>query len=263
MILIRWGILTWLLYSVASSNISAQKVTENRIFLKDGSIIYGEILRDDDYAVQILLTSGDTLLIGYKYIKSVGLENEVLKETRKKSYLMDKIHKYEGYFIQAEAGVVWSRNEDSAGQVFLNAGWRLTKKFNVGAGAGYVEMPKCLQHIWIEPSFVPIYAYSRFFFNDNTLRIFSSAKVGYGISAGEGGFFQFGTSHEYSGGLFSQIGAGIQVANRKAVKAMLQLNLTLQDSNGHYESRDFNGQLIVSDYSISYFRPGMTVGIEF
>jgi hypothetical protein len=231
--------------------------------LKDGSILIGQLISDDDYAVEIVLISGDTVKIGYKHIESIG-QQVVKTKSHNRRTKFEKEHNYSGTFVHAELGGIWSGQEDNGGaQLYLSVGQRLSRNWNLGGGIGYVLLPKTFRFIWLEPTFVPIYGYSRYYFSDKVFRLYTSGKLGYGISTNHHPSFQFNTSNDYGGGLFGQLGIGLHIANRKKIKAMIELNGTFQHTSGHYEALDFNGLPVSSDYNIHFLRPGLTVGIEF
>lgn len=263
-VLLFLALISSILCSTAYGQVEiAEPSAKTRVYLKDGSILVGQLLSDDDYAVEMILISGDTVRIGYKYIESVG-SREAAPITKYRNPKIGKEHNYGGTFIYAEIGGSWSDNEDNGGgQFFLTAGQRISRKLNLGGGIGYVILPKTFRFIWLEPTFVPLYGYSRYYFNEKVFRIYSSAKLGYGISTNRDPFLQFNTVNNYGGGLFGQIGVGVHIANRKKIKALIELNGTYQHTSGHYEALDFNGLPVSSDYNIHFLRPGLTVGIEF
>jgi len=62
---------TLLILSVAiflSVTLSSQKKNLKVVHLKDGTILKGEIIEDTDYKIKLVIGTGDTLDVGYKFI---------------------------------------------------------------------------------------------------------------------------------------------------------------------------------------------------
>lgn len=105
-----------------------QKKKRDVVYLKNGSIIYGQIIGS--------LPSGQVRL-KTKDNNSWVFESAQIDSIRSSSQTLNQIHR--GYFNLTEAGVLVGNpgNKYSAPFSFINiTGWKLKNGFSVGAGAG-------------------------------------------------------------------------------------------------------------------------------
>ncbi len=239
--------------------VNGQEDKKEEVYLKDGSVLVGHILEDTDYAIKILLGSGDTLDIGYKYVESIGV-----KERRKSSFieLAPRFHKEQGILFQLSLNSIYS-DVETGSEVALNVAKRFGPRINVGGGVAYTTWANYVNWIYVRSNYIPVYAYGRYYFNDKLVRLFTSAKLGYGLALNNNNFFFQGT-HDLNGGMFSQASLGIHIANRRKVRVLIALTGNYQRATGRLEGIDWNTNLpFVSDYRAHYIRPGLSIGVEF
>lgn len=237
---------------------------DQTLYLKDGSIIKGEIVEDSDYRVRMVIASGDTLTIGYKFVHSIGRANQDKAVTKKHN--TPAVHLDNGRIVALSLGPTFSQSQDAGFQISLDAGQRLNNKLHIGGGLAYHSFMKGFQFIYVEHDFLSAHGYGRYYFNDAQIKYFVQAKIGYGVAVSDRFSRDFNTEYydEYSGGLTSQLSFGTHFASREKFRFFAEFNLSYQKVTGSYGAFDWVTNLpITSSYDINYLRPGIKAGIEF
>ncbi len=252
----------------AASGLMAQDGTDI-VYLKDGSQIKGDIIEDTDYAVTIVMSFGDTLTLGYKYISSVNERPSTLYEEDPKGRRLrvksPKYHKEEGIFVMAELGAVFAGDDgDSDGIASIQAGKRVMDgRVYVGAGLAYRAYSDVINSYFLTSDLMPLYAYGRYNVYTNMSRLYISGHAGYSVTLPNDNFFWQGT-HDYDGGLYGRLGFGLILAGRKQIRPLFELSIGYQQMSGVLMGQTWDSNLpFTTEYTATYIRPALSIGIEF
>lgn len=248
---------------VSALDMTAQDVQS--IYLKDGSIIKGEILENSDYLVRVIITSNDTLTIGYKHILSVGQVFNTYSH-RAKSMRKEKTHLNSGAFIGLSTGVTLHTDSESGFQAGLNFGKRLGDKVYLGGSIDYNTYVKSFQFIYLSHKFASLSAYGRYYFLNKKSKYYAAARLGYSNAINDQFNRDFNESYfdEYEGGLTSELSIGVHFPSSEKFRFLAEFSISHQQTNGMYGALDWSTNLPVrASYDINYVRPGITIGIEF
>ncbi len=132
----------WLNLNAQVSEFIRQQIIEH----KDGSRLLGTVISNTDYSVSLVLLTGDTLDIGFKYIESVGDtdDSRVYRVSFKKVRLPKK-HISKNIINSLSIGGSVQGDEGAAG---LNINTQVMKmlndKFGLGIGSGYMTYNKVI-----------------------------------------------------------------------------------------------------------------------
>lgn len=249
--------------------LKAQEDTEARpqiVELKDGSRLLGTIISDTDYAVQLVILTGDTLEIGYKYISSVG-DTEDLRIRRVSSKRVRPPKKHISKSLVTELSIGGSlQGDDGAAGLIVNASITkmLNDKVGVGVGAGYMTYSKFVSFYPISSGFVPIYVSSKYVLSEtNDIKPFVQLAAGYGVGINKQRF-EFQSQYFTENGLFGQMQVGTSISNRGNYNLTVALNLNVQSTKGNLSGLDWNSNLpFSSSFELVMIRPGFSIGLMF
>lgn len=240
---------------------------DKTVYLKDGSVLKGEIIEDNDFAVTLVIFSGDTLVIGYKHINSVGADlletnQRYIRKPRKPQF-----HKTEGLFVTISSGIILSQDEPTA-QLSVIGGKRINENLLLGAGVGVFDYTKVLSNYYMYNSYAALTGYGRYYFNTDKTKYYTALRLGYGLSLDLGEEFPNDQNNHYDGGVTGQVSLGVHFASRRKWRFLVEANLGYQKTSGRINTFDWNQPNwtnfpITIEYDITFIRPGISVGIEF
>ena len=234
--------------------------------LKDGSKLLGTLISDTDYAIQMVILTGDTIEIGYKYISSVGAK----KDSRIQRVLPRKIklpikHVSKTFITNISIGGSSQGNDEDAGLIVNTSLMKmLNDKVGIGIGTGYMTYNKPVSFYDINTGFVPIYATTRYVLPQNTdSKPFVQLAAGYAIGINRQRF-DFQSEYITENGLFGQAQLGITIANRRSYNLSIALSLNIQKTKGVLSGLDWNtNQPFSSSFDLVMVRPGLSIGVLF
>ncbi len=226
------------------------KKSSTRIQLKDGSIFRGENIDESGYHLEMIISTGDTVIFDKDEIISISvLDTSGLSLFKGKRY-----HKTKGIFAHVNYGFR-SYNTEITNKGDMTFGKRLSEKMQLGLGLAIVQSDALVtQNIWVFNTFVAPYAYGRRYINQKKFRPFVDAKLGYGFSTRE---------RNHSGGIYAEPGIGLQAASRGKFKWNVGLSFYYQPTSGQRTEGGgpFNTPIEI-DYNIKYSRLLLNFGIE-
>lgn len=229
----------------------AQKKKKDVIYLKNGSIIQGQIISSLPSGQLKIKTRDNSLwVVESPEIDSIGQAGYALKQIRP------------GYFNLTEAGILAgnSDNKYSAPFSFMNiSGWQLRNWFSVGAGAG-VE--------FFSETYLPVVADFRYYLKRQAVNPFLGIQGGYSFALEEPDMQYV---YDYSGiwrgptgeALEMKAEGGYLINPFAGISTSLNENLALTISAGyrfmrHRYSREDNYKI-----DIDYNRLSIKIGLIF
>lgn len=244
---------TSFLYSNCFGQRTSKK--ESYVYLYDGSVYVGEILSEDLFEVSLKTKALKIVTLNKAFVKKIHSGKDVIL-TKKGKY-----HKKNKNFSTLD----WMSGSNASGDgvTSLNflTGKRLTPRLELGLGFGFMSASTSTNDFWRSQQFFNLHAHGKKYFNDNTVRPYVDARIGY--SAGLGGTWR-GT---YKGGLYVNPGVGIQLANRKKLKWSFRLSQVIQQTSGTDNLPWFGPDPNAADATINYKnwlnRTAFSIGINF
>ena len=244
-------IITILLCAFLTCALQAQ--TKSTIYLKDGSVLKGEIIEDTEYFIKIIIETGDTLQVGYRNIVNEPVHQKIIVERRPKFF------KTEGYF--GSIGIS-SHLNNSEGFTFSGQfGKRLTPKFNLGLGVNFNRRTDVIGNFWIEPEYLEVGPFARYYLTDANPRLFASAQVGYAFSVNSVDFGQW--ANVYDNSPIGNLNIGIHLSSRQGVKALFKAGVSYQQVNGRIAFFDGISGEIETIFKKRFITPTLGAMIEF
>lgn len=261
-----------LLCSCWASLLLAQTTTQDVVYLKNGSIIRGEVVEYQAEGKIKIEIAGGSLLV-YDSSEVVKMEKETINAPRttnnrpnpvrpkpEERHLMDK-----GYYVMMGLTSIGAELPPSiplpgiGGDVA--AGWRLNPHLLVGAGTSL--------HVALAQSFWQTYGHVRFnFLSKTSFTPYLDGQVGYGLllspnaimNGNNFGWMDGIQSIDFArGGFYARPAVGVRFASRNAVHCFLDIGCTFQDS--YYEGRTWN-QLVFIERRLLQ-RVSIRVGMVF
>jgi sRNA-binding regulator protein Hfq len=147
---------------------TAQRIPQNTIYLKNGSVIKGTIIEDIE-GVSIKVQTADKSIWVFKKADV----NKVITSVKAQTTPMVDYTLKRGYFTQVQAELMPSKKQSSEGTVpsMLGvAGYQINKHFSAGVGTGVEAF-----HI----SMLPVFGDMRYYFFNDQYTPFINLKAGY------------------------------------------------------------------------------------
>ncbi len=229
--------------------------------LKDGSRLLGRVISETEYAIELVIATGDTLDISYKYISQVGTNNDIrIRKIKKK---LPNVHLEKLTIYKISLGPTFSDDGETGFIASAEAYRRVSSRLLIGGGVGYSKLVLPVNGYFLSMNYVPLYAVFQLNLSNAKIRPYIQSNVGYGIGL-ENSSFLFQASNTYESGLFGQLSIGVDIANSKSYKANVAFTTLIQRTNGLLEGLDWNTNLpFTSNYESTIIRPGIIVGISF
>ena len=228
------------------------KAKQEKVYLKDGSILKGQILEDNEFFIKILINTGDTLEIGYKNIIPA-------EQYQRSEQIMAPFYHDTGNFWNVVLKGQFI--EDGGGELTIQYGKRWSSSFSAALGLGYLTRNENVQAYSFNSSYIHISPYARYYVKKEIPRLFFSASAGYALSvAGDGISF---LDEEHSGGLTAHLSTGIHFASRNNLKWLIEAGVNYLNTSGSFsENNPWIGEIITS-YSNKYLAPQLGIILEF
>lgn len=232
----------------------AQDTSQHRVIhLNDGSVLSGEVIEDNEFLVKIVIETGDTLTIGYKFIDQSG-------RMRKKKATGPVTYKDNAAFLAL--GYKQLFDFQHTYELNIIGGYSLSPKWNIGLELGFMRRPDVIINTYIEPQFLNIGGHIRYNLRVQNPRIFLGGQFGYGIVTNDVPSFGSMRSH-IDGGIQGSAITGIHLASRGYARWLFFGGVNFSDSEGAISTFDqFNGEVFI-EYSKTYISPLLGVMLEF
>jgi len=239
-----------------SSLVSFGQSESKKLYLKDGSVIEGNILEDTDYYVKIISQYNDTLKIGYKLISRIGKPNKTKPPRR------EKIIKAKGIGIVG-MGSYLIANDNSEDQMFTTQiaviKRILNGRGNIGLAMAYDRITFTSNFNILESKYLSPALYGRYYLNMAKTRHFVDGKMGYSwalSSTDQNGFL-----HEYDGEINASLGLGVHIPSSINVSFLIRTGVQYLRSNGEFTFTRGNPNGTV--YNRRFIHPYVGVAMEF
>ncbi len=222
------------------------------IYGYDGSILVGEVITEDEVYIHLRIFTTDTVRVPRGMIqKKYKSPEEVL------IYPEGKLHYTSGIFFSISNAFGGSDQSGSFDWDFI-VGKRLTPKYSVGIGTAFsINTISLAQQEWIDAHFIPLFAYGRYYFNEDKRRFFAATKLGYGFPSG------LGLEFTHSGGLHFQPSIGVHFASKKNRRIKMSIGYLLQKTKGTDTSVDVLNNPVSVNYDLWLSRVLFRFGWEF
>ena len=237
---------------VIHSGLVAQTKTEV-VHLKDGTVLKGIIVSDDDYKIQLVISTGDTLDIGYKLIDHFGDEpraqrSSIPLEVPSSGYTFD-------------LGVMTYLSHSREASLEFQAGRILSKDHHLGIMARY-RLEEYNIQVWSSmQNYMDLGVFYRYFIGKSSkVRPFAELSGGVSMLVSESSSLPAVTSTNPHATL--SFGARFKVKKRFGLflKAGVSHNRTSVVSSEQGLGRGFE---ITFDFEKSYLTPHFSAGISF
>jgi len=206
------------------------------VYLKDGSILKGIIVEDNDYFLKLLIETGDTLKIGYKNIISeqVQIQNKRIFKNEL-SFNTDR-----AFF---KAGLRLATSEHTKYDIEGIIGLRLNQKWQGGLKLTFMSKDDVIGVQYIQPNFLSIGLYGRYNIIKGRPKMFLEGDVGYAMDVGSDRNFEGFGSFEYGGGFQASTSLGVHFATRSKLSWGLKVGVSYTRTTGDITTPDFSNQL--------------------
>lgn len=255
-------ILAILIVLIVTCGLSAQDSTGTKtVYLKDGSVIKGQLVEDNDYYVKLLISTGDTLTIGYKNIVEKRLRlmpasgNAIFKS------LGPKYHKTDGYFAAGSFGV--SHFLTTNINLELIGGKRLSDRINLGATVNILNYNTRVGNFFIDPHYISFGGFGRYYLTTDSdkAKYFVSGSVAFAIPTNSEDFQTY--REDYNNAIHARLDGGIHFASRRKVRVFLKAGIIFLKSTGSVFSMFSPNDTINIDYERTFIEPVISFGVEF
>ncbi len=227
--------------------------------LKDGSQLLGQLIEEDNHSITMMLSTGDTLDIGFGYIKRYRTANERMRLFKK-----GKFQYKSGDYLNLSLGITSSPWTGGASHSHLAVARRFTEQSSLGFGLGLDTYQAGIA--WDSYSYLAVYLYGRRYLNKNRTKRtkpYAAARLGYGFAENvvDVWLSQVGT---YKGGLMVNPSIGLHFSSRSKLKMLLGWTWQIQYTSADYRTADWwrGGPRQVSE-QIWFIRSGISLIFEY
>lgn len=243
----------FLLLSITCFGQEEEKTTR-KLELKDGSVLVGEVIEDNDFHVKIVIETGDTLTVGYKNIGRQGKSRSQKKAER--------TYPDNNYFFNI--GLYGQLGESSSSEVAAHVGKRMNSRLNLGLNFTYLERSDFITNLFVRQNLLNIGAYTRYYLTDKKPKIFVDGTLGYGfdLSQNNGDFFPI-SEGEQKGGIMGRATVGIHLASRKKLTWLINFGVEINKVSGDVSGFDPFGGQVRTVYNKEYTSPILGFMLEF
>ncbi len=212
-----------LLWLVQVQVIAQKAITEDVVYLKNGSIIRGEIIAQEEGGfVKIAILGGSVFVFEQTEVERIEREEKGLTKTPR--YLRPQQYSNKGLYHALQGGALLglSRWNDVLlnGHIQYTAGYQFNRWLAVGAGTGL--------EFYEGVGFVPLYVHIQGYLFDQSFSPYYSYRIGYGIAA----FDTWNNTTVKRGGFHSNPALGIRFETKNNTHFTLDFGLKFQEA--HY-----------------------------
>lgn len=236
------GFLALLLILCAPILVAAQAEKEDVVYLKNGSILRGEIIeRSSNGRLKIQTVGRNVLVVELEEVEKIGRE-EIPTSSAPQHY------KSEGYFNTTGIGMLRGGDETTAAFQMIN-GYRFSSRFAAGLGIGFTPYSDPL-------SLLPVFLNANFKFLEANTSPFVSLSAGYNFSILSDEDTQIDA---HRGGFMLNPGIGLEFSTSSGLGWYVSAGLKID--NSVFEEETWNGRIMETD--INYRRLQMGLGFTF
>lgn len=240
----------FLLFICCCGTAQNEQLDKAIIYTFDGSVFIGEIVAENDLELMMQVVTTDIITVNKGMINRMYRgEHEVL------IHRGGKIHYNSGVFFSTTFGG-GGTDTNSSGEWDFILGKRLNKYYSVGIGMAFTNHTLDLVFTTLDPGFIPVYGYGRYYLTHKRARLFGAAKLGWGFPSG------FGFEINHSGGLYFQPSVGIHFASKKARRFIIAIANTIQNVSGNNVFFDQFSNPVTTNYNLWMNRVLIKIGIE-
>ncbi len=247
------GLITFLL---AGQPLQGQKKRGQKetIHLKDGSVLRGRVIEDNEYFIRMIIETGDTLQIGYKNIVDEAVSSSKRRDEQPRTYLD------QGWFY--DIGLRGELKDNFRGAIYGRIGHRLSPRWYLGLELGFLSREEDVNFTIFETTYAHLNPYVRYYLNQGKPRFFVYGSAGYsfGISSTELDQFNF---EDHDGKLIAFAGGGLHFGGRKKVRWIINIGASYHAVSGEMINRDPWVGEVITNYSREYITPTVGVTVEF
>ena len=236
---------------VVTNQLFAQE--KKAVKLKDGSVLIGEVVEDNDYFIKIVIETGDTLQIGYKNIIEEGGTVYFKKEKPPKYF------KEGGLF--AGFGMSYFLTEGGNYQFTGFLGKRIHPNWNLGFSMRFTRREDYIGVNYIDPHYFELSPFARYYITQTNPRVYVSGSVGYAISTNSESFQGF--VREFRNGVVADANIGLHLSSRYKMRFLFQAGLNYQDTEGRIQIFQPVVGEITTAFTKQYYTPTFGILVEF
>jgi len=256
-------ILTFYLFLASTFLLYAQPVSMSyidKIFLKDGSNLVGQIIDQTDEEISFQIIGGPIVKVTKENISEIVRGAETVDKKGKVYYSNGKSTSTKGVYGTLHIGSNWMNSETTDGvlggiSITSSHGFHFNRFLSIGGGAGIdiINGPNFNAF-----TFIPVFAEIRGYpFTDKPTSPYYVMSIGYGF--GWDLFDSFASNGEYSGGLNIEPRIGLRFASHKSGQFYVELGYKYQATEANYRRTSFEGSTFVRQ-EIQFFRPTLNFG---
>lgn len=258
----------FLVFFILWTNILWAQMTQDVVYLKNGSIIKGQVIEySPNDKIKIEIAGGSILVYDSKDVQKMTKEpistaNAPQRSTQKR---LEKHLVQKGRYIMLSVGLIGVELPPVVpfpallGEAAI--GTRLTPYLSVGGGLSL--------QVAIIQSFLQGYGHIRFNFSKRSFSPYVDGQVGYGLLLNPNGLVhrrnvwnsndRIQTIRKASGGFYARPAVGVRFASTSSVHCFLDVGCTFQDS--YYEGTTL-GQVFFIEKRLQ-IRPSLRLGMVF
>lgn len=226
------------------------------IFLKDGIVIDGQVVKGKNKEIKIITSQSDTLMRDEDEIKKIQKKKKGLTY-----YKNRRGHFNSGIFINCMSGNRFQLDSRARTRQLM-IGYRHNQRVSYGIGLSLDLFERRL-HKEVKKKFEILnpFLYGRFKFNNGINKLFVSARAGHAIFNsrehidGPGGSYKSGFNFTPS--------IGVVFASKRYVRFVMELGMVIQEISGHEnEAISFGSEDISFEYDLLIIKPMLKFGID-
>lgn len=226
---------------------------------KNGVFYVGEKVTEKENIIGLKLNTNDTIRINRNELsRYFDGENAIIYQNGKHHYTKGRFWNVSFGFNALD--VIDSVDDRASAQLEFLYGHRLSEKINIGIGASIEFNEALVSGFQFDTQFLTLFAYGRYYLNQNSKRLFVFSRLGFGFPAEEN---EEDVTIEHSGGFNSLNGLGIHFAARKKSRFLIQLGYYTQKTEGREFFLDPIGNEIDTSFDILIKRLIFKFGWEF
>ncbi len=210
---------------------------EDRVYMKDGSFLKGEIIEENQWGVIIKMMGVSAELS----LPSDAIKNIIHDDEKGFFFSNGKRLNLEGRYLAYKFSSAWGAsefNEHFKGMHFqISGGKRLGPKLAIGGGTGFDFQagPN-----WETYTFAPVFAEVIGTPITKPWSPYYRMALGYNIPLQIGPDWE-GANRKYSGGILVQPSVGIRIAKKKKSSLLLEVGYKFQNTTAKRVSRNWQG----------------------
>ncbi len=250
----------WIFLLVITVNMHAQYNHELAIArYKNGIHYVGEKIEEKGNMVTLRINTMDTIHIDRNLLSRYYDSNTALIFPNGK-YIQTQGGFWDLSFGFNALGILDSVDQRISSHLAVIYGKRVNEKLNIGVGLGFEFNEAKVAGFQFDTQFTSVFAYGRYYLNNNSRRLFVFSRIGIGYPPEEN---EEGISLEHSSGMNTLSGLGIHWASRNRSTFHIKLGFYTQKTHGREFFLDKIGNEIETKFDILIKRLMFKFGWEF